>query len=419
MKKILTASLVAIMAVTAARAEIASTDYVTTRTGDVSFADAQIAKNAQNLTEAVKALDTKLGTVAGSGAGSVSDQIDGKINALNGSVAEDGKVVLTVKQENGAVTGTTGKITDAVVDSISIGKVSGLQDALNEKQIVGNMIQNAKVQDATTKEDDTKYLSAKATYSMIDNELKQVSDGLSVSVGELEDRVGGTESDIGTLMGGTDVTGSIAAQINSAKTEINQTIQNMNNASAEGSVANKIQTVETNLGTVTSANMGTDATTVVGAIKEVVTEAAAAQTAANKAQGEVDVLESVVSQQNTTLTSAIETAKTDAAADAKAKADKALEDAKAYADQAEADAITAAGTAADAKIAALDVADTAVAGEYVSAVSEADGKISVTRASLSPVAKMNVPEACENGTATCALVYDNVTKGLKWESIME
>ena len=81
-------------------------------------------------------------------------------------------------------------------------------------------------------------------------------------------------------------------------------------------------------------------------------------------------------------------------------------------------AITAAGTAADGKIEALDVADAEVAGQYVSAVSEANGKISVTRASLTDVAKMDKPTACENGTATCALVYDSTTQGLKWESIV-
>lgn len=40
------------------------------------------------------------------------------------------------------------------------------------------------------------------------------------------------------------------------------------------------------------------------------------------------------------------------------------------------------GAQIDAKIQALDVEDTAVAGQYVSAVSEADGKITVTRAAL-------------------------------------
>jgi hypothetical protein len=62
--------------------------------------------------------------------------------------------VLTVKQENGAVTGTTGKITDAVVDSISIGKVSGLQGALDAKQTVGNMILDANASADATQNDD-------------------------------------------------------------------------------------------------------------------------------------------------------------------------------------------------------------------------------------------------------------------------
>ena len=84
-----------------------------------------------------------------------------------------------------------------------------------------------------------------------------------------------------------------------------------------------------------------------------------------------------------------------------------------------ADAKSEAIADAKGKIEALDVTDAAVAGEYVSAVSEADGVISVTRASLTDVAKMDKPTACENGTATCALVYDSATQGLKWESIME
>ena len=113
--------------------------------------------------------------------------------------------------------------------------------------------------------------------------------------------------------------------------------------------------------------------------------------------------------------------------DAAGSAEAAETAAKAYADglAGNYDAAGAAATAkseaiadAQAKIEALNVTDTAVAGEYVSAVSEANGKISVTRAALTDVAKMTVPEACEKGTATCALVYDNQTKKLKWESII-
>lgn len=64
------------------------------------------------------------------------------------------------------------------------------------------------------------------------------------------------------------------------------------------------------------------------------------------------------------------------------------------------EAITAAGTAADTKIAAeigkLDVADAAVDGQYVSSVSEANGKITVTRAPLPAAATL--VEGTANGT---------------------
>ena len=78
-----------------------------------------------------------------------------------------------------------------------------------------------------------------------------------------------------------------------------------------------------------------------------------------------------------------------AAADATAKAEKAKND-----------AIAAAGTAADGKITAaigaLDVDDAAVEGQYISSVSEADGKIKVTRASLPSAATLVT--GTENGT---------------------
>lgn len=84
---------------------------------------------------------------------------------------------------------------------------------------------------------------------------------------------------------------------------------------------------------------------------------------------------------------------------------------KEYADQAEADAISAAATDAtqkattaetnaksyaDGLIAGLDVEDSAVVGQYVSAVAEVDGKIQVTRAQLP--AKPVIAEGATNGT---------------------
>ena len=53
-----------------------------------------------------------------------------------------------------------------------------------------------------------------------------------------------------------------------------------------------------------------------------------------------------------------------------------------------ADALTSAKSYTDTQIQGLDVEDTAVVGSYVSAVSEADGKISVSRAELPTVAEV-------------------------------
>ena len=75
-------------------------------------------------------------------------------------------------------------------------------------------------------------------------------------------------------------------------------------------------------------------------------------------------------------------------------------DATSKANKAKTEAIAAAGTAADGKIAAaigaLDVTDAAVGGQYVSSVSEKDGKITVTRAVLPAAATL--VEGTENGT---------------------
>lgn len=80
--------------------------------------------------------------------------------------------------------------------------------------------------------------------------------------------------------------------------------------------------------------------------------------------------------------------------------DIAATDAQQKADMAKESAIAEAGTAADGKIVeaigALDVADVAVDGQYVSSVSEENGKIKVTRTSLPAAATL--VEGTENGT---------------------
>lgn len=91
MKKIFTVSLVAIMAATAANADIASTKYVTDRTGTT----ANLTTTAKELTGAVNELKTKLDTVAGDSTTSVGEQItaaktelQGKIDDVAGDLAD-------------------------------------------------------------------------------------------------------------------------------------------------------------------------------------------------------------------------------------------------------------------------------------------------------------------------------------------
>ena len=176
-------------------------------------------------------------------------------------------------------------------------------------------------------------------------------------------------------------------------------------------------------------------------IKEAKDAADAAQAAADKAQGEVDALEGVVADieavanaaaTQAALTEEINRAKKaegDNAAAIKAIADdylvgqdrtdlegmingkvaqSAYDTKMAELAKADTDNLAAAKEYADGLVNALDVTDAAVAGQYVSAVGQADGKISVTRANL-PTYTLATGSA--NGTVALNGV-DAAVKGL-------
>lgn len=85
----------------------------------------------------------------------------------------------------------------------------------------------------------------------------------------------------------------------------------------------------------------------------------------------------------------------------------AATDASAKADTAKSEAIDEAAKATDAKISALDVADIVAAGEYVSAVSQEDGKIKVTRATLPAAATLTT------GTANGSVKFNGTDVAVK------
>lgn len=298
MKKILTASLVAMMAVTAANADIASTQYVNKKTGDLQFTDAKLVQSASDLTAAVMTLDEKLATVAGTGEGSVESQIEGavgnlgnnangqayttvadaiagevkkladgavktnaddiseinnettgikaqankytddQIDLLVGNVTGEG-VVTSISQTDGKVTATLQKIGDAQVDAISQNKITGLVKDLGDRQLKADLSTTATV--AADKESDVKYPSVAAAYEIVDTAITNLTGG-----------------DI------TNIKGAIGAD-NAADYQA---------ATGDPTVVASVKALQGELGTVTSENMGTMADNVADAIKEVVGEKA-------------------------------------------------------------------------------------------------------------------------------------------------
>ena len=147
MKKIFMASLVAMMAVTAANAEIASTNFVTDRTGDVANSNYVKTLDDKTLTGAVDDLDNRisnmsevtgetlsdLGTQIGKAQGDATSALN-QIAALDNTYvtdsvfnadkqAQDGKI--SALETSLSATGTTGKAIAAAQAQAD----KGVQDA--------------------------------------------------------------------------------------------------------------------------------------------------------------------------------------------------------------------------------------------------------------------------------------------------
>lgn len=136
MKKLFTVSLVAIMAVSAAHADIASTGYVDGKTGDLAFTQGSVAEGSANLTDAVNAV---AGAVKDVAAGSI--KLTAASAGTNVSIGNDGKInVATANGDTAGVVkaGSNVTIADGVISVAAPG--AGLDvAALENADFVANV----------------------------------------------------------------------------------------------------------------------------------------------------------------------------------------------------------------------------------------------------------------------------------------
>lgn len=141
MKKLFTVSLVAIMAVSAAHADIASTGYVDGKTGSVEFT-ADTVKGSANLTAAVEAVASAVESVAGgsikltpaSAGENVTIGDDGKINVaapgtgLNADALTGADFVANVSETNGVISATAGTFQKSIATDESTGEATNASE---------------------------------------------------------------------------------------------------------------------------------------------------------------------------------------------------------------------------------------------------------------------------------------------------
>lgn len=257
MKKILTASLVAMMAVTAANADIASTKYVSDQTGStVAFKAGDfgtgIAKDATNLKAAVTAISDAVAGLSGNGTGSVGDQIDTKIDTFEedviGTVTEGKTVTEMISDAQAAAEGKVTALENGQVktnkEDIANLKTSKLDVSTYNAdkptfELKANKL-NATDSLVTANQTDDKFMSAAGTMAAINQAKDELSSGTAESISNINTTLNqvktlaeGNESAIETLEG-TVNTNKTAAEtaLNDYKTEAAATFMDSGEVSA-------------------------------------------------------------------------------------------------------------------------------------------------------------------------------------------
>ena len=316
MKKILTVSLFAMMAVSAANADIASTKYVDdiakTKQASLGFTPEDVANKVTSVTSA--STNTQYPS-----AQAVYQYVSGKMEILNGN---NNKLSGRVESLESAVT-AKGALQD-VVGNADSGLVKDVADLKTNKEAIANKLTSTAATTVSDTNKDTLYPTVGKVQSMI-NAL-DVTDAA---------QTGKYVSAVSEADGKIKVTRATLPTVNDATLTIKKNGTSVGTFTANASAAKEIDIkVPTKVSELTNDS---DYATK--------TEVAAKEASANK------------------LTSTSQTAVSDT----------------------NKDTLFPSVGKVQSMINALDVADAAQTGKYVSAVSEADGKIKVTRATLPTV----------------------------------
>lgn len=332
-------------------------DFVYAKAADVLEA----AKTEAGLTAFVNNVIANAGIATSDALTALAGRVttaEGEIDALQGLVG-DKKVSVQINEAIAAL--DLANTYAAKVHTHVISDVTGLSDAIADAKKAGTDANTAleayKVtNDAAVKANTDDIAAIKNADTGILAQAKAYADGKDASIAAAKNAADAAQADVdalevkvGTVTDGKTVVGMIADAQSAAEAKV--TAEETRAMAAEQANADAISALQTKVGDF-----------------------------------------SVASQISTAVTNAkTELKGTDTDTDASAT----IAGAKKYADKLDAamdsrvDVLEAAigaggsvGTQIDEKIQALDVEDTAIAGQYVSAVSETDGKISVTRAAL-------------------------------------
>lgn len=384
MKKILTASLVAMMAVTAANADIASTTYVTDQTGasatgEFTFTD--VAEGQTTLQGAVNAIAGAVAGLSGDGTGSVSEQID---SALSGATADDFSESVQAslsKADNSVQTGAFNTFKTENTQAIDVAK----QEAINTAGT------NA----------DTKISTAKAAMKL---DATGGAGSFIQQVAQADGTVTATATPFDSVINDTS---TVAPQTKAIKSYVDAVISNLSGDNS--ALSAKVTSLE---------QWKTTANTSIADNADAITELQAADTAMD---GRVDTLEA----DNTTNKSNITTLQGQVAGLTEGENSVAsqIEDkvgTLAGGAETVGEAITnaqnAAQTYTDAQIQTLDSSIAETEGSVLTSVTITDGKITASE-KMALTALANFPVACQNADTHCALTINGGK--LAWEVVAE